>query len=292
MAASLQETIVECAAMQKDVYLYTLALQNPQAKILVFTNSIASVRRLTPLLSTLDLPALALHSTMPQKARLRSVERFSSQRTILVATDVAARGLDIQGIDVIVHYHVPRSADMYVHRSGRTARAEHAGKSVLLCSPDEVAGVRRLISKIHGEKAPAVVQIDREIIKRLEPRVALSKHITDATLAREKTGSQDAWLRNAAEQLGVDYDSEEFAAEGAKHARGRGTGRSKKLTESGAVTKGELAGMRARLREMLSKPVNLGISERYLAGGKVDVDALLEGDEDHTFLGSTVMRSG
>jgi ATP-dependent RNA helicase DDX24/MAK5 len=284
MAEALHETMVECGAMEKDVYLYALILQNPQAKILVFANSISSVRRLTPLLQMLNLPAVALHSTMPQKARLRSLERFSASRTILVATDVAARGLDIKGIDLIVHYHVPRTADMYVHRSGRTARAENTGKSVLLCSPDEVAGVTRLIGQIHHDMRPAVVQIDRQIITTLEPRVALSKKITDATLAKEKIGSQDQWLRTAAEELGMDYDSEEFAAEGARISRGRGAGKRKKQKESGAVSKGEIAGMKARLKELLSKRVNLGISERYLAGGNVDVDALLQGTSDQNFL--------
>src|SRR5690625_7968768 len=85
---------------------------------------------------------------MAQKARLRSVERFSApsseKGSILIATDVAARGLDIKGIDLIIHYHVTRTADAYVHRSGRTARAESSVKSVLIRSPDEVQGVTRL----------------------------------------------------------------------------------------------------------------------------------------------------
>ena len=79
------------------------------------------------MLQNLNLPAHALHSQMAQKARMRSIERFSSPKatgSILVATDVAARGLDIGGVQLVIHYHLPRAADMYVHRSGRTARAE------------------------------------------------------------------------------------------------------------------------------------------------------------------------
>jgi len=67
---------------------------------------------------------------MIQKARMRSIERFSSPKSkgsVLVATDVAARGLDIGGVQLVIHYHLPRTADMYVHRSGRTARAEASG---------------------------------------------------------------------------------------------------------------------------------------------------------------------
>ena len=291
MASSLQESIVECGGMQKDLYLYSLIMQNPNAKILVFTNSISAVRRLTPLLQNLNQPAVALHSTMIQKARLRSLEKFSSQRTILVATDVAARGLDIKGIDLIIHYHVPRTADMYIHRSGRTARAENSGRSIMLCSPDEVDGVTRLVSQVHSGKVPEVIQIDRQLISRLQPRMKLSQKITEATVAKEKTNSQDEWLRTAAQELGQDYDSEEFAAELAKSNRGRGGGKRKKQQEAANVSKAELASMKSQLKDLLNKKVNLGISERYLAGGRVDIDAMLDEKGDAAFLGPAPIRA-
>src|SRR4051812_23022301 len=138
---------------------------------------------------------------MAQKARLRSVERFSSPTadpsSILVATDVAARGLDIKGIDSVIHYHVPRAADMYVHRSGRTARAGASGKSILICAPEEVVGVARLAAKINAKKhkaegdAPSKklplesLDIDRRVVARLRPRINLAKKITDTTIAKE-----------------------------------------------------------------------------------------------------------
>ena len=286
MAEALNEAILECGAMEKDLYLYYLLLQNPQAKTLVFANSISSVKRLVPLLQNLELPAVALHSTMPQKARLRSLERFSSQRTILVATDVAARGLDIQNVDQIVHYHVPRTADMYVHRSGRTARADRSGKSTMLCSPDEVAGVARLVGQIHSQYPLDPIQADRTTVTRLRPRLELSQKLTDATLTKEKAGTRDDWLRTAAEELGVDYDSDEFATEGARTSRGRGAGNSKRQQEAGYISKGEIADMRRRLKNLLSQRINLGVSPRYLAGGNVDINALLDGQSDKTFLGT------
>jgi ATP-dependent RNA helicase DDX24/MAK5 len=284
MAAALDEAILECGAMEKDLYLYYLLLKNPQARVLVFSNSISSVQRLVPLLQNLRLPAAALHSTMLQKARLRSLERFSAQPTILVATDVAARGLDIKDIELVIHYHVPRTADMYVHRSGRTARADKSGKSVMLCSPDEVAGVTRLIGKVHSDYQLGSVQADRTILARLRPRLELSQKLTDATLAKEKKGTRDHWLRTAAEELGVDYDSDEFAAEAAKTSRGRGAGSNKKEKTASAISKGEILNMRAQLNDLLDQRVNLGVSPRYLAGGNVNVDALLDSQSDSTFL--------
>jgi ATP-dependent RNA helicase DDX24/MAK5 len=292
MAQRLKEGLIECPAMEKDVNLYSIMMQRHQAKTLVFTNSISSVRRLVPLLQNLDLPASALHSGMVQKARLRSVERFSEQKTggcVLVATDVAARGLDIQNIDLIVHYHVPRTADAYIHRSGRTARVENAGESILLCSPDEVAGVTKLAGQVHsvpGGHHLETIQTDRQLITRLLPRLTLSQKITEATSAKEKVGSQDEWLRTAAEELGVDYDSDEFAAEGAKHSRGRGSTKREKQKVAGAVSKVEVSNWRSQLKELLSKHVNLGVSERYLAGGGVNVNLLLNGGEKNQFLDS------
>ena len=222
---------------------------------------------------------------MIQKARLRSVERFTATKpgaaSILIATDVAARGLDIKGIDQVVHYHVPRAADMYVHRSGRTARADTTGLSVLLCAPEEVTPVRRLAAKVHHEQAGKkkylirTVDLDRKLVNRLKPRVDLSKKISDAILAKEKGNKDDDWVKKAAEELGVDYDSEELEKSGSWG--GRGSQRKKKQQDARAITKAEMGAMKAQLRELLSKRVNAGVSERYLTTGKVDIDELLRG---------------
>ncbi|KAI1675977.1 hypothetical protein KJE20_14447, partial [Pyrenophora tritici-repentis] len=92
MASKLQEGLIECAGTEKDLYLYSLLMFYTKKRALVFTNSISAVRRITPFLTNLALPALPLHSNMPQKARLRSIERFKERPgSILVATDVAAR---------------------------------------------------------------------------------------------------------------------------------------------------------------------------------------------------------
>ncbi|KAF3389152.1 ATP-dependent RNA helicase mak5 [Penicillium rolfsii] len=297
MAEGLKEGIVECPAMEKDLYLYSLLLYYPKHRTLVFTNSISAVRRLTQLLQNLQLPALALHSSMAQKARLRSVERFSSPTSspssILVATDVAARGLDIKGIDCVIHYHAPRTADTYVHRSGRTARAGAVGKSVIICAPEEVVSVARLAAKVHaqnGKKGPMKklplesLDIDRRVVSRVRPRIDLARKITDSTIAKEKISAEDNWLRSAAEDLGVEYDSDEFDESQGK-GRGRGGGRHQKEKQASSITKGELAALRAELKHQLSQRVNIGVSERYLTAGRIDIEALLRGEGNNSFLG-------
>jgi len=292
LATDLKESLVECpAGTDKDLYLYTLLLLLSSARTnlrtLVFTNSISAVKRLTPFLQNLKLPALGLHSGMPQQSRMRSVERFTNPDgaiacSILVATDVAARGLDIKDVQLVVHYHLPRAADTYVHRSGRTARAGSAGSSVLICAPEEVAGVRRLIAKIHAassEKAKGnpirTLDLDRRIVSRLKPRATLAKKLADVTVAKEKTTKEDDFMRNAAEELGVDYDSETFELEGAKGRRGRGAGRRSKEKEAKGLSKNEIGAAKAELDGLLRQRVNVGVSERYLTSGNVDVDMLI-----------------
>lgn len=271
--------------VRQDLYLYSVLLLNPNRRSLVFTNSISAVRRLTPLLQNIDLPALPLHSQMAQKARLRSLERFAaSSGAILVATDVAARGLDIKDVEQVLHYHVPRTADAYIHRSGRTARGDRSGASIILCSPDEVLPTRRLAGKVHAERGRRehVIQtlsIDHKIAARLKPRVELAKRLADTVLAKEKAHGDETWLRNAASDLGVDYDSDELAA---AERGGRGGGRRRKEKEAKQLSKAEMRSLRAKLRDELSRRVNLGVSEKYITGGRVDVAQLLREREQKT----------
>lgn len=318
LADNLSETILECGAMQKDLYLYGFLLQeqhkrqqsidsaksntaNDIARILVFTNSISSVKRLVGLLQILSLPETSvspLHSNMAQKARLRSLEHFSgtssktrtSQMAVLVATDVAARGLDIRGITTIVHYHVPRTADTYVHRSGRTARIQTSGSSILLCSPEEIAAVTRLIAQIHKTSVRGNIDIGKivdrmylppDLTRQLEGRISLAQKIAESTQATEKVHSEQNWLKNAAEELGVDYDSEEFEEAGRRGRRGRGKGKERKQKKVAEQENkaSKLAEWRAKLKQDLQGRVDFGDGVRqrrkYLAGGSIDVDKLL-----------------
>lgn len=176
---------------------------------------------------------------------------------------------------------------MYVHRSGRTARAAASGSSILLCCPEEVVGTRRLVAKVHaqnalngeGKKSKFYIRsldLDRKVVARLKPRVTLAKKIADSALAKEKKGHDDDWIKTAAEELGVDYDSEEFEKAGGDK-KGRGTGRKAKEKEARGLSKGELNALKGELKGLLAQRVNVGVSERYLTSGTVNVNELLKG---------------
>jgi len=233
---------------------------------------------------------------MIQKARLRSLERFTSdgpstdnknkptRQNILISTDVAARGLDIKNIDLVIHYHVPRSADTYVHRSGRTARASKSGVSILLCSPDEVAGVRRLIGKLHDKKGRSIktIFVDRVLVTRLRTRVELSQKLTSSNIAKDSHRQENDWLKTAAEELGVEYESDEFTAAAEKGRRG---GMKKKAARE--VTKDEMTVLRAQLNSELKKMVGAG-SRTYITSGKGGhnlAQRLIEGKGHDVFYG-------
>ena len=132
----------------QDAYLYYFLLRYP-GRTLVFLSAIDGIRRLLPLLELLGFAAFPLHSQLEQRQRLKNLDRFkNTEHAVLLATDVAARGLDVPAVDHVVHYQVPRTADAYVHRNGRTARAMRRGFSLLVCGPDERRVVRALLGSL------------------------------------------------------------------------------------------------------------------------------------------------
>ena len=118
-------------AKHKDTYLAYILNETSGNKVIVFTDTCAETQRISVLLRNLGFPAVPIHGEMAQSKRLGSLNRFKSQeRTILVATDVASRGLDIPHVDLVINFKLPTHSKEYIHRVGRTARAGRFGKSI------------------------------------------------------------------------------------------------------------------------------------------------------------------
>jgi len=120
-------------ATQEDKYtiLYNLIKQNSDDRILVFANMKSETRRLSDRLKRNGIDCLLLSGDVPQNKRATRLERFrSGQVKVLVATDVAGRGIHIEGITLVVNYTLPYEPEDYVHRIGRTGRAGAAGRAV------------------------------------------------------------------------------------------------------------------------------------------------------------------
>ncbi|KAI4959189.1 ribosomal RNA processing protein [Alternaria arbusti] len=115
----------------KDLYLIHLLNDNIGHPTIIFTRTVNETQRISILLRTLGFGAIPLHGQLGQSARLGALNKFKSKsRDILVATDVAARGLDIPAVDLVVNFDLPSDSQTYVHRVGRTARAGKSGKAV------------------------------------------------------------------------------------------------------------------------------------------------------------------
>jgi ATP-dependent RNA helicase DDX47/RRP3 len=118
----------------KDTYLiYLMAVEFTGRSAIIFTRTVNEAQRLAILLRTLGLGAIPLHGQLSQSNRLGALNKFKTgNRNMLVATDVAARGLDIPNVDIVVNYDLPGDSKTYVHRVGRTARAGKSGRALNL----------------------------------------------------------------------------------------------------------------------------------------------------------------
>nr|XP_027234786.1 ATP-dependent RNA helicase DDX24-like [Penaeus vannamei]XP_027234841.1 ATP-dependent RNA helicase DDX24-like [Penaeus vannamei]XP_027234910.1 ATP-dependent RNA helicase DDX24-like [Penaeus vannamei] len=252
-AESLTEAKIFCDKEEKDYYLYYLLKQYP-GRTLVFCNSIDCVRRLNNLFSILQCQPQPLHASMQQKQRLKSLERFSSNpRALLLATDVAARGLDIPNIQHVIHYQVPRTAETYVHRSGRTARATQEGLSVLFIDSSEISKYHQLCRTLNRETELPPFPTDIHIMKQVRERVNFARNLEKKEHTTRKQNVEEDWWKKMAKESMLDLDEEEYDED---------FDREKKM--KAARNKREINAMRAQMTQMLKKPLlSSNFSSRY-----------------------------
>ena len=136
----------------------------------MFVNTKRHVETLARQLRNEGVPTVTMHGDMTQQARERALQRFEDKHVgVLIATDVAARGLDLDDITLVVNYDPPQDDKGYVHRVGRTARAGRAGMSVTFVTPDQLGDVSRMAARLdlHAE-------FEQEGMKVAPPRTVFS----------------------------------------------------------------------------------------------------------------------
>ncbi|MES2901256.1 MAG: DEAD/DEAH box helicase [Pseudomonadota bacterium] len=135
----IRQWVVPCDKKRKPELFMHLLAKKRWGQVLVFVKTRKGVEQLVDTLAANGIPADSIHGDKPQPARLRALERFKAgQCQILVATDVAARGLDIDDLPQVVNFDLPIVAEDYIHRTGRTGRAGASGEAVSLVCADEV----------------------------------------------------------------------------------------------------------------------------------------------------------
>ncbi len=141
--ATLHQTYIQVPLTYREAYLHILLLTPFNAakkSVIIFCNRTATANLLERLLRLLEHRVTSLHSLLSQQDRTSNLARFrASAARILVATDVASRGLDIPEVDLVVNYDVPRNPDDYIHRVGRTARAGNKGEAITMVGQRDVA---------------------------------------------------------------------------------------------------------------------------------------------------------
>ena len=298
LAAGVSESYLELPDDEaRDAALYSL-LATTKGRALVFVNAVSAARRLAGLLRALRLPAKSLHAGMQQRARLKSLDAFkrgndgeskkeggegeeeageekkaATATTVLVATDVAARGLDIPSVSLVIHYQVPAAADIYVHRCGRTARGVGGqGLALSLVTPRDSARFAALMRSLgrgaasggEGEKQPLPppYPLDRQLLSASAKRVRLASRVDVATRTAAKSSADDAWRRRLAAEAEIELSDDDES--GGSDGGGGGDGGATKRHRNGLSAVDAAAA--ARLDALLAQPLQPKFSSRFFAG--------------------------
>ncbi|XP_068211865.1 probable ATP-dependent RNA helicase DDX49 [Palaemon carinicauda] len=155
--------------------------KDPKGLIIVFTDTCKSTQILGLMLNELGIESVSLHSMINQKTRLAALARFkSSQVKVLIATDLASRGLDIPKVAMVINHRIPNLPKTYIHRVGRTARAGRAGLAVTLVTPHDL----KLLLAIEAEtnKKMSEMEVEESVVKKILKQVNVTKRAQEIKL--------------------------------------------------------------------------------------------------------------
>ena len=211
-ASTIEQQFFEVEPAQRIAALAGLLILHKTTSAVVFCNMRRDTEEVVTSLEHLGFSALALHGDMEQRDREEILVRFANRScTVLVASDVAARGLDVEDLEAVINYELPTDPDVYVHRIGRTGRAGKKGLALSLCSPREMPraiALEKFLGKpVHWQKAPiatlrahsappaamATVRIDAGRTDKLRPGDIVGALTGDAGLPGTAVGKIDVF---------------------------------------------------------------------------------------------------
>lgn len=181
----LDQRYVLCPKDVLDSYLVevikTFRTTNENGSIMIFTDTCKYCQLLSMMLNNVGFTNVALHAMIKQKERLAALNKFKSNHVqILIATDVAARGLDIPTVQLIINHVIPNVPKEYIHRVGRTARAGKNGMSISLITPNDIK-LLHAIENVIGIKLTEYKIDDKKIITILT-QVSVAKRTAEIKL--------------------------------------------------------------------------------------------------------------
>ncbi|KAA8496381.1 putative ATP-dependent RNA helicase DDX47 [Porphyridium purpureum] len=189
----------------KEVYLVYLANEFAGNSAIVFVDTQNSAQRLTYVLRNLGFKAVCIHGGMQQPKRISALNKFKAgDAQILLATDVAARGLDIPSVDFVVNFDIPANAKDYIHRVGRTARAGRAGRAINMVSQYDVENFQR-VEAVIGKKLDAFPCEEAVVLLLLE-RTNQAARLAALQMKDEFVGSKGKRGNKRGHSDGVDTE--------------------------------------------------------------------------------------
>jgi ATP-dependent RNA helicase DDX47/RRP3 len=154
----------------KQTYLVGILEQLSAYTGIIFVDTCLNAQKMSTMLKHLGFDSVCLHGQMNQTQRLNSLNQFrAGNKKILVATDVAARGLDIPQVDVVINFEIPKNTKDYVHRVGRTARAGRTGRSITFVTQYDVEGFQKIETLI-GRKLDEYTDVTEEAAMALHEK--------------------------------------------------------------------------------------------------------------------------
>ncbi|CDR37589.1 CYFA0S01e12816g1_1 [Cyberlindnera fabianii] len=190
----------------KEAHLYSVLTHedNEEKTAIVFVNRTHTAEVLRRTLRLLDVKATSLHSEMPQIERTNSIHRFrAGAARVLIATDVASRGLDIPSVELVLNYDIPADPDDFVHRVGRTARAGRSGEAISFVSEKDVERILAIEERINKKMDKYEKITDNGVIKHSLNPVAEAKR--EALMAMDKDGFGEK-RKNQKRRAGIDTE--------------------------------------------------------------------------------------
>ncbi|KAL3157001.1 putative ATP-dependent RNA helicase ddx47 [Trebouxia sp. C0009 RCD-2024] len=174
---TLRQQYLFVPAKYKDCYLAYYLTELAGATFMIFTRTCDNTRKMALMLRNLGFDAIPIHGQMAQAKRIGALNKFKAgERSILVATDVASRGLDIPAVDCVINYDVPTNSKDYIHRVGRTARAGRSGRSLTMVTQYDVELFQK-IEALTGHKMEEYPSEQEAVLLLLE-RVGEAQRIS------------------------------------------------------------------------------------------------------------------
>merc|ERR1712039_161858 len=169
----------------KYTYFAALIAHFQHYAVMAFTDTCLSAQKLSIFLRHLGWSSICLHGQMTQAQRLGALSGFKAkEKKILVATDVASRGLDVPSVDLVINYDIPKNSKDYIHRVGRTARAGRSGRAVTLVTQYDIELFQR-IEHFLGRKLDEFKELKEMVVKASHERILEAMRSTELEL-REK----------------------------------------------------------------------------------------------------------